>query len=137
MPALKLMAMHLNKFTPKLQRVFIIYCQIIIWTQPQQTAFNKTKRFLSSSPFTIPTKLPNAVAADASSFVLSIVWLTNSYMQFVIQSDDMCRPVANASQAIYTIQRIHKLSNYVHRHFSDYLIPCMHAYKTPQALIGH
>ena len=124
------MANHLSKFTPNLAETTKSLRDLLTsknhwtWGQAQQTAFNKIKQCLSSSPVLAIYDFNKAttVAADASSYGLGAV-LTQ------IQSDGTCRPVVYASRALTSTEeryaQIEKESlaiTWACERFSDYLI---------------
>ena len=95
------MTNHLSKFTPNLAettkslRDLLAKKNCWTWGEPQQTAFEKIKQQLSSSPVLAiyDPKKETTVAADALSYGLGAV-LTQ------IQSNGTCRPLAFASRAL-------------------------------------
>ena len=124
------MANHLGKFTPNLAETTKALRDLLttknhwMWGQAHQSAFEKIKQCLSSSPVLAiydPKKM-TIVAADASSYGLGGV-LTQ------IQSDGASRPVAYASRALTPTEeryaQIEKESlaiTWASERFSDYLI---------------
>ena len=84
------------------------------WNETQQTAFEKIKHSLSSSPVLAiydPNKA-TTVAADASSYGLGAVLSQ-------IQSDGSCRPVAYASRALTSTEE--RYAQIEKRVISDYM----------------